>query len=133
MNDLASYRLNAAHERLAAAKDNIDDGHYKDSINRSYYAMFTAIRALLAERSVDFSKHSAVISYFQREYIKTSIFPQEYSKYLQSAFQIRNDCDYADFFVASKTDAEDQYTHAQEIIEAVRKYLQSEPDMKRKV
>ena len=52
MNDLASYRLNAAHERLAAAKDNIDDGHYKDSINRSYYAMFTAIRALLAERDL---------------------------------------------------------------------------------
>ena len=133
MNDLASYRLDSANERLAAAKDNIDDGHYKDSINRSYYAMFTAIRALLAERGVDFSKHSAVISYFQREYIKTSIFPKEYSKYLQSAFQIRNDCDYADFFVASKTDAEDQYTHAQEMIEAVRQYLQSESDTKRKV
>ena len=133
MNDLVSYRLDAANERLATAKDNIDDGHYKDSINRSYYAMFTAIRALLAERSVDFSKHSAVISYFQREFIKTSIFPKEYSKYLQAAFQIRNDCDYADFFVASKTDAEDQYTHAQKMIEAVRKYLQSESDTKRKV
>ena len=27
MNDLASYRLDAAHERLAAAKDNIDATH----------------------------------------------------------------------------------------------------------
>ena len=80
MNDLAAYRLQSANERLMAAKDNIENGHYKDAINRSYYAIFTAIRALLAERSVDFSRHSAVISYFQREFIKTGVFDKKFSK-----------------------------------------------------
>lgn len=70
MNNLAIYRLQSAEERLLVAKENFDKGHYKDAINRSYYAIFTAIRAILAERNVDFSKHSAVISYFQREFIK---------------------------------------------------------------
>lgn len=125
MNDLAAYRLQSANERLMAAKDNIEKEHYKDAINRSYYAIFTAIRALLAERSVDFSRHSAVISYFQREYIKTGIFDKKFSKYLQAAFEIRNDCDYADFFFAAKTDAEEQYDHAEELTEAIRRYLEN--------
>ena len=126
MDDLTSYRLQSANERLMAAKDNLDKGHYKDSINRSYYAIFTAIRAILAERSVDFSRHSAVISYFQREFIKTGIFDKNFSKYLQAAFEIRNDCDYADFFFAAKADAEEQYHHAVEMTEAIRRYLENQ-------
>ena len=106
MNNLAIYRLQSAEERLLVAKENFDKGHYKDAINRSYYAIFNAIRAILAERNVDFSKHSAVISYFQREFIKTKIFDTRFSKYLTLAFEVRNNCDYADFYVVAKQDAE---------------------------
>ena len=42
---------------------------------------------------VDFKKHAGVISYFQREYVKTKIFDVKYSKYLSQAFQIRNNTD----------------------------------------
>lgn len=45
----------------------------KDSIGRSYYAMFSAVRAILALDGVDYSKHAGVISYFQREYVKSGI------------------------------------------------------------
>lgn len=31
-------------------------------------------------------------------YIKTEILPRKYSKFISTAFQIRNNCDYADFF-----------------------------------
>ena len=41
-------------------------GQFKDSIGRSYYAMFSAVRALLACDGVDYSKHSGVIAYFQK-------------------------------------------------------------------
>ena len=58
------YRLDMAKERLEAAKLLLDNGSYKDSIGRSYYAIFTAVRALLALDGVDFSKHAGVISYF---------------------------------------------------------------------
>ena len=67
MNEYAKYRLETAAERVTATKTLIDIGAYRDSINRSYYAIFTAARALLAERGVDFKKHSAVIGYFRRE------------------------------------------------------------------
>ena len=95
MNELVMYRLKSAKERLDSAKILLEAGKYKDSIGRSYYAIFTAVRAVLAKDEVDFSKHAGVISYFQREYIKTGIFDKKYSNYLQEAFQIRNNCDYA--------------------------------------
>lgn len=123
MDNLMQYRLNNAKEKLESARLLLDAGKYRDSISRSYYAIFTAVRAVLAYDKVDFSKHSGVIAYFQKEYIKTGKFEVKYSRYLQTAFQIRNNCDYDDFFVASKQDAEEQYSRAVEFYEEVYKYL----------
>lgn len=123
MDNLTNYRLDNAKEKLESAKLLLDAGKYRDSIGRSYYAIFTAVRAVLANDKVDFSKHSGVIAYFQKEYIKTGKFDVKYSRYLQTAFQIRNSCDYDDFFIASKQDAEEQYNRATEFYKEIRNYL----------
>ena len=107
--DLMKYRMKMAKERLESAKLLLDNGQFKDSIGRSYYAMFTSVRAILALDGQDFSKHAGVISYFQKNYIKTGVFDVKYSKYLSQAFQIRNNTDYADFFIVSATDAREQF------------------------
>ncbi len=106
--DLAKYRLEMSDEHYKSAKALLEIGNYKDSIGRSYFAMFSAVRALLALDAVDFSKHAGVIAYFQKEYIKTGKLDVKYSKSLSQAFQIRNNADYQDFFVVSKKDAEEQ-------------------------
>ena len=72
---------------------------------------------------MDFSKHASVIAYFQKEFIKTEIFDKKYSKYLQQAFQIRNSCDYDDFFIISKQDAEEQYERAAELLAIIEEYI----------
>jgi len=121
--ELMQYRLDFAKEKLESAKLLLSSGSLKDSIGRSYYAIFTCVRALLAIDGVDFSKHSAVIAYFQKEYIKTGIFDVKYSKYLSQAFQIRNNVDYADFYVVSVEDAKTQYARAQEFYDVIKEYL----------
>lgn len=123
MDDLIKYRLSSAKEKLTSAKLLLEAGLYKDSVGRSYYAIFSAIRAVLAIRQVDFSKHAGVIAYFQKEFIKTEIFDKKYSKHLQQAFQIRNSCDYDDFFIVSKQDAEEQYERAVEILVVIEEYI----------
>ena len=77
MDDLIQYRLASAHEKLQSAKVLLDAQLYKDSVGRSYYAIFSAIRAVLAIKQVDFSKHAGVIAYFQTEYIKTEVFDKK--------------------------------------------------------
>ena len=124
MDDLIRCRIATAEEKLRSSKILLDAGQYKDSIGRSYYVIFSSIRAVLAERQVDFSKHAAVIAYFQKEYIKQRIFEVKYSKYVQQAFQIRNSCDYDDFFIASRQDAEEQYQKAEELYEEVKAFLE---------
>lgn len=123
MDNLISYRLASANEKLRSAKLLLDAGQYKDSVGRSYYAIFSAIRAVLATRQIDFSKHAGVIAYFQKEFIKTGIFDKKYSKYLQQAFQIRNSCDYDDFFIVSRQDAEEQYKSAAELVAVIEEYI----------
>ncbi len=60
---------------------------------------------------------------FQKEFIKTEVFDKKYSKYLQQAFQIRNSCDYDDFFIVSKQDAEEQYERATEVLVVIEEYI----------
>ena len=124
MRDLTKYRLEVSAERLMTAKETIECGRYRISISNSYYAIFNGARSLLAERIVDFKKHSALIGYFRREYVKTGLFDVKFSDYIGKAFDARNDCDYEDFFIASREEAETQYQHAVEFVAAVKNYLE---------
>lgn len=123
--NLILYRLKNAQEKLESAQILFKNGNYKDSVSRSYYAMFTGIRAILAKDGIDYSKYSGVIAYFQKEYIKTEIFDKKYSKYVQNAFQVRNSSDYDDFYIVSITEAQEQIEKAEELIKIIKKYLQN--------
>ena len=46
--DLAKYRFQDAVEKLDSARILFEKGQLKDSLSRSYYAMFSAVRSLLA-------------------------------------------------------------------------------------
>ena len=124
MRDLTKYRLERTEEFLQDSKFMFENKSYKTAINRSYYAIFTAVRALLAEEEKDFKKHSAVMGYFRKNYIKTGIFETRFSDYIGDAFEVRNDCDYEDFYIASREEAETQYLHAVEFYEAIKNYLE---------
>lgn len=123
MVDLVKYRLENAEEKLTVSKLLLENGHYKDSINRSYYALFSSVRALLANDGVDFSKHTGVISYFNRQYMKPPIFDRKYKNYLIDAFNDRNDSDYSDFYIVTREQAEEQYQHAVELHTVIKDYL----------
>ena len=64
---LARYRLEQAGESLNEAKFLLSGKQSPRSIiNRAYYAMFYAILALLIYEPYSSSKHSGVLSYFNR-------------------------------------------------------------------
>ncbi len=100
--DLSKHRLEQSKQCIQSAKVLRDIDDYKGAANRSYYAIFHAIRSVLALEKKDFSKHSQLIGYFRREYVKTKIFPVEMSDIISDAFDARTDSDYDDYYVISK-------------------------------
>ena len=72
--DLSKYRFESAKEDLETARSRIKDGKFKASVNRSQYAIFHSLRAVTALAQYDSSKHSGVIAFFNRTYVKEKIF-----------------------------------------------------------
>ena len=121
--DLCIYRIWNAVETLGVAALCLESRHYKDSINRSYYAAFYAIKAVLALEEIDSKRHKDAVAYFNKTYVATEIFSRETGKKLGRLKQERESSDYDDFYVASLTDATDQYNSAKLIIDEIEKYL----------
>ncbi len=120
---LSRYRFETAEEALKDAILMYDNGRYKNALNRAYYAVFHAIRAVNILKGFDSSKHSGVISFFNQTYVKTGIFTKELSKTIKVAYESREKADYLDFYVASKSEAEQQIVRAEAFLGAIKMHL----------
>jgi uncharacterized protein (UPF0332 family) len=94
---LVAYRLDEAREALSDAELLLDAGRYRSAANRLYYAAFYAAVAALLTRGLEYSRHSGVIAFFDKEFIHTGILPKEYSRTLHRAFNERQQDDYMPF------------------------------------
>ena len=121
--DVAKYKFEQAEDDLEAAKLLLEAGKYKAANNRAYYACFHAIDAVLAKEPVAFKKHKDTLSYFNKNYVHTEIFPRDIGRKISRLEIIRHKSDYDTFYIASKEDAAEQVSVAEEVIESVRKFL----------
>ncbi len=124
--DLCRYRLSKARAYLEDAEKALRMDMYDTAANRSYYSIFHAVRALLALTGKDFRKHSGVISCFQMDYIKTGIFEKKLSDIVKSAFSLRTESDYADFYVISHEEVRRQVSEADVFLKTVTAYIEKQ-------
>lgn len=122
---LSKTRLDIAKERIAFADDILKLGDYKTVANRSYYAVFSAMRAVLALDGFDSKKHSGIIAEFRRNYLKTELLPKELSNIIDALVEIRQGSDYDDFYVVSKDEVSEQLENAKMFISEVEKFLKT--------
>jgi uncharacterized protein (UPF0332 family) len=121
--EISRYRFDCANEDLTASRIALEHNMYKNAVNRSYYAIFHAIRAVNALEGFDSKKHSGVIAFFNQHFVKTGIFDIDCSKIIDNAFRIRNNADYEDFFIVSIDDAKEQIENAERFLKDTEKYL----------
>ena len=131
--DLSNYRIEKAKDLLSQSELLSANKKYDGSVNRSYYAIFSAIRSLLALLKLDRSTHAGVLSIFDRYFIKTGIIDKEYSKSAHSAFDSRQDSDYEDFYTPSENDAVTQLEKAKAFVNEMsmkrEKFVNEELDL----
>ena len=121
--DLARYRLARAKEDLETAVDNLKNGKYRASVNRSYYAVFHSIRAITALNHFDSSKHSGVIAFFNQHYVKPGVFDKELSKMIDSCYRLREKADYDDFYLVARDEAVQQFDKAKKICQTIELHI----------
>lgn len=123
---LALVRIEKAEHCIDSANAMIEIGFYLDAANRSYYAIFHAMRSVLALEGKDFSKHAGVISYFRKNYIKTGIFSIRHSRIIDDLFEVRSNSDYDDFFMIEKSEVLRQVEDAKFFVSSVKEYVEKQ-------
>lgn len=121
--DLVMHRLEQAKQEIKDAELLYKNKSYLSSNNRAYYSIFHSIRAVLATEPIDFKKHKDVIAYFNKNYIKTEIFPRKIGKKIVDANRIREDSDYDDEFIVKEEDTKNQIDTAKELLKLVEEYI----------
>jgi len=96
LRELIELRMQQAGETLREAQVLAAEHAARGAINRAYYAMFYAVLAVLAAKGLGSSKHSGVISLFDREFVKPGDLPKELSRSLHLAFERRQQADYGE-------------------------------------
>ena len=125
VEQLIQVRLQQAKESLEEAETLYRSALLRGAINRAYYAMFYAVLALTVLRQETTSKHSGVIAFFDKEFVKSGIFSKELSKSLHLAFQRRQENDYGDVFLVNDEDARLALLEASSFVASIEKYLES--------
>ena len=121
---LLKYRLSEADETLREAKLLLKEQGFRGSINRSYYAMFYALLGLLATRGLGTSKHSGVISLFDREFVKKGIFSKDLSRSLHRAFDERQVNDYGEMLQPDLELAQSIFQEAEIFVKQIKIQLE---------
>ena len=112
LRELLHFRLEQAHESLREAD--------------VLCAMFYALLALLATKQLGTSKHSGAISLFDREFVKTGVFPRELSRSLHLAFDQRQTYDYGEMVEIEPDASDDTIASARSFVASVEQYLREQ-------
>jgi uncharacterized protein (UPF0332 family) len=122
-----------AHIRMQQAEDSLDEARFlfeghkstRSVINRIYYAMFYAILALFIYEPFGSSKHTAVLSYFNLNFVKKGLMPIELGRAVNKAFDLRQRADYRELANITQEQVEPYFEQTRKFIDAVRALLKA--------
>ena len=114
--------IETAKSDLLSANILLREGEYRGANNRAYYAVYHAISAVHALDGKSYKRHKDTLANFNKDYVKTEIFPKIFGRRIARAEEIRHASDYDDFYIATKEKAEEQILTAKELIEQIDAY-----------
>jgi uncharacterized protein len=121
---LALHRLRQAAESLQEAQYLFTgEQSLRSVVNRIYYGMFYAVLALLIYEPYASSKHSGVLAYFNKRFVKNGLFSNAMGRSLNKAFELRQRSDYREYFELTQDQVEPLLEEGKQFVASVRKYL----------
>lgn len=121
--------LAKASEKLRVAEMLLANGAWDDAVSRAYYAAFHAISALHLSNGQAFSSHAQSIGRFNKDFVKTEIFPKEFTAILPRLFEDRQSGDYDLSGLVTAEDASRDIDDAKRLLKAIIDYLGTTPSV----
>jgi uncharacterized protein (UPF0332 family) len=81
----------------------------------------------LLARHLEYSKHSAVIAFFDKEFIRTGLLPKEYSRTLHRAFNERQQDDYMPFVEVDADGLRQLLADVRTMVGGITRYVRENP------
>jgi len=125
-SEVLKAMLLKAERKLEVARKNLDDGFFEEVSSLAYYAVFHAIYAALASKGLTFSSHAQVIGAFNKQFVKTLIFPIGTTRKLQRLFEDRQISDYDCVGEIDPQTALTDLSDAEMLVVACRNYWEKE-------
>jgi len=122
-DELVKYRVKRAKETVDDARIALENNRLHNAENRIYYAIFYIISALALKNDFSTSKHSQLLSWFNRNYVKTGKVEKELGKIYKNQFENRLEGDYDDFVELNKEDVEKDFENMMKFITTIEQLL----------
>jgi uncharacterized protein (UPF0332 family) len=115
--------IEKSQRAIKSAGREFNAGDYDYACSRAYYAVFYLLEGVLLLDNKRYTKHSAVISIFNKDYVKTGVFPVEFSKHVKYLLKRREIGDYSFSMRVGKEDAQNCISKAQETFDVISEHL----------
>lgn len=126
--DLVLYRIETSKSDIKAAEILLNAREFRGANNRAYYGIYHAVSAIHALDGNDYKRHKDALANFNKNYVKTEIFPRKLGKRIVESEEIRHASDYDDFYIATREEAEEQIQTAKELVKLVEEYVRQRWD-----
>lgn len=118
------HLLKLAEESHAVAKVLIDTEHARFSAAQSYYTIFYLAQAMLLTKKLTFTKHSAAVAAYGKEFAKTDLLDPKFHRYMIQAQKLRQVGHYGeDGETVTEEQALEAFQWAEEFTQAAKIYL----------
>jgi uncharacterized protein (UPF0332 family) len=122
--ELIRYRFQGVLETKEEARVLIQTGRLLGAVNRIYYAIFHATKAVLATEKLESSKHSGVVAIFHKEFVHTGKIEKEYGKIIDEAFRSRSKSDYIDYTTFDQETVTRLFKDCEAFLERIKSFLE---------
>jgi uncharacterized protein (UPF0332 family) len=122
---LIEYRIERSLETIIEAEKAIRDNHLHLAANRIYYSIFYIVSALAIKNNFSTSKHSTLLSWFNREFVKKNIIKDDIGKIYNKAFQNRMKGDYDDLISFSKESISESFSQMKLFVKEIKQLIKN--------
>jgi uncharacterized protein (UPF0332 family) len=121
--DLINYRITQAFDTVKEVEFLIENNYLVIAVNRIYYGMFYMLLALALLKGFKTSKHSQLLGWFNKEFVKSGKVDRKIGRIVHKAFEDRTDGDYGLFVQFEKKDIKNKLKDMKQFLFEIDKLI----------